>query len=160
MQDQHSFLSNFTIDIELSTANKLPGKPIIYSAYYSNTGSNALIKKWSRESSLNDNEIYLIWLHEVRQLQRLQTYPGAQNYLLPMSEAGVDSSGYYLVFDSQERIPYPCHNPESTTGRLSLKRRPPLLFWSNIKRLAKGLGVLHSQGLLHQIGRASCRERV
>ncbi|HBZ8091877.1 TPA: hypothetical protein MM168_003650 [Klebsiella variicola subsp. variicola] len=150
MQDQHSFLRNFTIENELSSANKLPGKPIIYSAYNSNTGSTALIKKWSRESSLNDNELYLIWLHEVRQLQRLQTYPGAQNYLLPMSEAGVDSSGYYLVFNSQDRIPYPSHEQECTTGRLTLKRRSPLIFWSNMKRLAKGLGVLHSLGLLHR----------
>lgn len=150
MQDQHLFLSNFTIDEKLSSASKLPGKPTIYNAYYSNTGSEVLIKQWSRESSLNDSELYLIWLHEVRQLQRLQTYPGAQNYLLPMSEAGVDSLGYYLVFNSQDRIPYPCHNEKVPTGRLTLKRRNPILFWSNIKRLAKGLGVLHSQGLLHR----------
>ncbi|EPK7409162.1 AAA domain-containing protein [Klebsiella aerogenes] len=150
MQDQHSFLANFTIANELSSASKLPGKPTIYNAYYSSTGSEALIKKWSRDTGLNDSELYLIWLHEVRQLQRLQTYPGAQNYLLPMSEAGVDSSGYYLVFNSQERIPYPCHDKETSNGRLILRRRNSLLFWSNIKRLAKGLGVLHSQGLLHR----------
>lgn len=150
MQDKISFLSNFEIDKELSSARKLPGKPTIYNAYNSNTGSIVLIKKWPRDEHLNDSELYLIWLHEVRQLQRLQTYPGAQNYLLPMAEASVDTKGYYLVFNSQERIPYPCHSEESSTTRLTLKRRNPNLFWNNIKRLVKGLGVLHAQGLLHR----------
>ncbi|MDQ1214393.1 hypothetical protein [Pantoea anthophila] len=150
MQDKNSFLRNFEIDKELSSASRLPGTPTIYNAYNSNTGSIVLIKKWTRDEHINDSELYLIWLHEVRQLQRLQTYPGAQNYLLPMSEAGVDATGYYLVFNSQERVPYPCHSDVISTTRLTFKRRNHNVFWNNIKRLVKGLGVLHSQGLLHR----------
>ncbi|CAI2111822.1 putative DNA helicase [Serratia fonticola] len=149
-KENSSFLEKFTLGEELSLFEKLPGQPKIFNAFCQETEAEMLLKMWPRQADVEDEDLYLIWRNEMRQLQRLISYPGAREYLLPMTEAGRDTQGYYLVFHSNTRVPYPCLEVPKTTSRLSLKKTNTILIWRNIRRLVKGLGILHSQGLLHR----------
>tara|TARA_R110002110_G_scaffold414951_1_gene646717 strand:- start:2186 stop:5668 length:3483 start_codon:yes stop_codon:yes gene_type:complete len=152
LKQQAAFLDRFTLDECLIDAPALSGQPHIYIGFDSENGSQVLIKVWTRQSHIDDKDLEFLWRNEIRQIQRLLGYPGAKDYLLPMHEAGADSKGFYLVMNSGQRLPLSWlnANPSQTRSRLTLKNTARVTFWQNMNRVAKGLGLLHAQGLIHR----------
>jgi len=129
------------------------GRPGLFEAYGENDAPY-LIKIWPRTAGVDDADLQQIWHNEMRQLHRLGGYPGAADTIAPLSDAGLDAKGFYLVLDPGQRRPLQTILDHSAGGSSWLRNpRSPgarSRLWRNLKRLAAGLEVLHGQGLLHR----------
>lgn len=120
-------------------------------------GVPLLIKYWPRCTDLNDSDLEDIWLHELRQLHRLKGYPGVGDYISSIIDSDKDKHGFYLVLDAAGRIPlsYLTQIPRTLSLQKHwIKRLKDIhirvLFWKNIARIVRAIGLLHAQGLLHR----------
>ncbi|MCL9802334.1 AAA domain-containing protein [Pseudomonas sp. AKS31] len=152
---KENFLSLYDIDEQpLNSTHSISDRPTIYSA--EKDGELFLVKHWKRSQKIQDKEVESIWLHELRQLHRLKGYPGAEDLIATLVEHGRDPDGFYLILDSQERIPI----SQILNNRVMLRsphwikklKQPSSrsLFWKNIIRISDAIDILHSQGLLHR----------
>lgn len=148
------FGNRFRLDEKLTRRGdpKL-GRPSMIQGDSKDTGQRVLLKQWKRNPDVADVELNEIWRQEIRQLHRLGGYPGARDYIVPLLDSGEDSEGFYLVFLPGQRLPLAniqnslpsthwLKDPKQTRNRLKL--------WQNLKRIAHGLDILHTQGLLHR----------
>lgn len=143
-------LSRYSIEENLNTESSVVGAPSLYSGFDLTTDATVIVKMWPRQS-VSDDDLLLLWEAELRQMQHLAGLPGATDYLLPMHDAGVDDEGFYLILAAGDVRPLDWHkNQSSRRNKLSLKHSKHKLIWSNLRRIAKGLGILHSQGLIHR----------
>ncbi len=117
------------------------------------TGSGIVLKEWLRDPKVADDDLREIWRHEIRQLHRLAGYPGAREHIVLLHDSAEDSKAFYQALNSGQRAPLRTfldsphkegwlHNPRRESSRLHL--------WRNLQRVAKGLDILHMQGLLHR----------
>jgi len=116
-------------------------------------GEPILLKTWPRASKAEDPDIEAVWSHEMRQLHRLAGYPGADDLLPDLIDAGYDASGFHLVLAPGQRRPLATLLERGTPGHWL--RQPRLVanrlrIWTNLRRLATALEMLHAQGLLHR----------
>ena len=137
----------------LSRGNRPRGEPAIIGGEYKDTGERVVIKEWVRDPSLMDADLRDIWRHEVRQLHRLRGFPGADEYIVPLQDSAEDKNGFYLVLGSGQRRPL--HTFLDNSRKLRWLDNPRLEshrlhIWRNLERLAVGLDILHTQGLLHR----------
>ncbi len=112
-----------------------------------------LVKIWPRVPGNDDSDLREIWRNEIRQLHRLAGHPSASDYIVELRTAHEDDLGFYLVLNPGERRPLDKFFGESdANGRREVPRelRDRRLLWSNLRRIANGLELLHSQGLLHR----------
>ena len=87
-----------------------------------------------------------MWRHEIRLLQALSAYPGGREYLAPYVESGQDERHFLLALGAGPRVPLSMLPRPAETTKPSTRN----LTWRNIRRLAKGLEILHSHGLVHR----------
>lgn len=149
-------LSGYEIyDSILFEAEPNSGQPNLISA--EKNGEPYVIKYWPRTEDVNDEDLEDIWLHELRQLHRLKGYPGVGDYISSLIDSGKGANGFYLVLDTQGRLPL--RNILEKTAVLTLRphwlkrlRTPEMrvIFWENIIRVVKAIELLHAQGLLHR----------
>lgn len=130
------------------------GRPGLFEAYGENDAPY-LIKIWPRTSGVDDTDLQQIWHNEMRQLHRLGGYPGAADTIAPLSDAGFDAKGFYLVLDPGQRRPLQTILDHASGGSANWLRNPRSpgarsRLWRNLKRIALGLEILHAQGLLHR----------
>lgn len=155
-----AFLKNF-YEIELIVEGSTTlGHPNLYIAYTNDDNKPVIIKHW-KYAKLNENkDLEEIWLHELRQLQRLQGSSGISNYIAPFINQGHDETGYFLVLDTENYYPLPYVLEQNTRSktisrtshwlrRLSLPKFR-ITFWKNIIRIVKALELLHSKGWVHR----------
>jgi hypothetical protein len=112
-----------------------------------------LIKTWPRVIGHDDSDLREIWRNEIRQLHRLAGHPTASDYIVELRTAHEDESGFHLVLNPGERRPLDKFFGEAdASGRREVPRelRDRRLVWANLRRIANGLELLHSQGLLHR----------
>lgn len=121
--------------------------PSLYKGFDSKNNIDVIIKIWRRQQNLYDGDLEVIWRSEIHLLQRLSGYPGGREYLIPMLDAGSDPNGFYLILQSDQLLPMQCYIQQSPSTPSPHSKH---LFWSNIRRLAKGLGLIHSHGLIHR----------
>lgn len=137
----------------LRRADLRAGQPAIRAAAHRETAEPVIVKSWPRRQGLDDRELEEIWRHELRQLHRLVSYPGAANRLAILRDSAELDEAFHLLLANDHRLPLqtrldsPRPNdwfraPRTPRGRLRL--------WAEIARLAEGLDILHSQGLLHR----------
>lgn len=149
---QTRFLSQYTLERRaLVVADPARGIPALR-AGTDNDGHSVLIKTWPRNKDVDDSDLREIWRNELRQLHRLAGHRGVSDYIAPLRTSAFDDEGYHLVLSSEHRRPLEFHlgedgaphrlNPASVPGRR--------LIWANLLRVARGLDVLHSLGLLHR----------
>lgn len=115
------------------------------------TGHPVLIKTWGRENS--DEVIREIWRNEIRQLHRLAGYPGVADYIVELQGTGEDEAGFHLVLSPGQRRPLATLLQNDDSDVWLAKARAPqsrMTIWRNLQRIANGLDLLHSQGLLHR----------
>lgn len=147
-----AFLSQFRLDRRaLILADPARGVPALR-AGIDKDGYSVLIKTWPREKAVDDSDLREIWRNEMRQMYRLAGYRGVSDYIVELRTSTFDDEGYHLVLNAGQRRPLELHlsendlpprlNPESVNGRR--------LIWANLVRVARGLDILHSQGLLHR----------
>jgi hypothetical protein len=148
-----SFLDNYRIDDQLLLKpDRKVGKPGIYSGF-DDVGDPVLVKFWPKVPGAPDEDLREIWHHEVRQLHRLAGYPGAERSIAALHQTAIDTSAFYLVLRPGQRRPLAKYlerlppgswlaNPRLASNRARL--------WRNLLRIADGLEILHSQGLLHR----------
>lgn len=147
------FLSGYRLEERyLKRADKVRGIPGLI-AGTSPKGFPVLIKRWPRDPNAQDSDLKDIWQNEIRQLHRLAGYPGASNYIVRLDSAGYDAEGFYLVLDTGSRRPLDGLVSQSLPSAWILQPRTEryrALIWANLSRVAKGLELLHAQGLLHR----------
>ena len=106
-----------------------------------------------RDPSITDDDLREIWRHEIRQLHRLRGFPRAGEYIVPLQDSAEDRNGFYLVLGCGQRRPLQTFL-DSLRKPLWLDRRRVerhrLRIWRNLERVAVGLDILHTQGLLHR----------
>lgn len=147
--EMDSFIGRY--DIERRVVNGDNGEPDIYEGYNRETGDCVLLKIWPRNEQVDDEDLISLWQNEIRQIQQLSEYPDASNYLLTMHEAGSDADGFYLVLESDGKLPLAWHESNQPKRKtLSLGHKVRKLAWCNLARVAKGLDILHSRGLIHR----------
>ncbi|SMS08823.1 helicase [Pseudomonas viridiflava] len=152
---EKKFLENYNLsEVSSSTCGDSSGRPIIYNA--EKEGDLFIIKHWPRSPEICDEEVEAIWLHELRQLHRLNGFPGADDLIATLVESCKDAEGFYLVLDTQERLPLSFLMSSRVLTRKpfwikNLKKPSQRAhFWKNIIRISSAIDMLHNQGLLHR----------
>jgi DNA polymerase III delta prime subunit len=132
----------------------------LYYRYDDNTENAELVKVWTRDPNVDDTLIRDLWNHELRYLNKLKLITEAQDFLLLSKESRFDDDTYAIIFDLDERheilSQYLENENENENEEYSYLDKNKLAFptfrvslWKNILRLAKGLNILHHQGILH-----------
>jgi hypothetical protein len=114
---------------------------------------DVLIKYWPRTKGINHTDLEEIWRSEIRQLQRLAAVPRADDLFVPMLSSGKDDDGFYLVLDPGQGSPLDPYLRSSKKPDLLAQSRQPRarqVLWSNARRLAEALEILHSQAAIHR----------
>ena len=115
------------------------------------TGLERNLKLWRKTRTSVDDDLRQLWLHEMRQIQRVMSYAGAHEVIVDVLEFVEDDEHFGVVL---ERIGQPLTERRRRASRQHWLRnlggqRPRALFWRNIKRLVSALGIIHAQGLVH-----------
>lgn len=115
------------------------------------TGLERGLKLWRKTRTAVDEDLRQLWLHEMRQIQRVMSYSGAREVIVETVEFVEDEEDFGVVL---EWAGQPLSTKLLRVNRQHwLKNlgasRPRALLWRNIRRLAVALGIVHSQGLVH-----------
>lgn len=147
------FLSLFTLERRtLALADPMRGVPAIRAGKDAD-GNPVLIKTWPRDKRIDDTDVRELWRNELRHLHRLAGHRGASDYIVELSNSAIDEEGYHLVLNPGRRRPLEIYmggeieTPYRLNPTVVAHRR---LIWANLLRIAKGLDILHSLGLLHR----------
>lgn len=111
-------------------------------------GNYVIIKIWERDKNADDSDLREIWRNELRQLHRLAGYPGASEYISELKETFEDETAFYIVISPGQKTFLATHLKNANNSIPGEQDR--ITFWSNIKRTALGINILHSQGMLHR----------
>jgi hypothetical protein len=102
---------------------------------------------------MDDRELEEVWRHEIRQLHRLVSYPGASSRLAVLQDSAEVDDGFHLLLANDHRLPMQRWLDDPRGGDWYRTPRTPrnrVRLWSEIARIAEGLEILHAQGLLHR----------
>ena len=116
-------------------------------------GDPVLIKTWPLSGRKDREVLEEIWRNEIRQLHRVAGYPGADDYIAALVDAGSDSAGFHLVLSPGQRQPLTLalrHSPAGHWLRSPRQAANRIRMWANLGRIAAGLETLHAQGILHR----------
>lgn len=115
------------------------------------TGLERTLKLWRKTGTPVDDDLRQLWLHELRQVQRIMAYSGARDVIVDVLEFVEDDENFGVVL---ERVGQPLAERRRRAPRQHWLRtlgasRPRALFWRNLKRIVAALGIVHAQGLVH-----------
>lgn len=109
-----------------------------------------------------------MWLHEIRQILKIQNYPKANNYLELLKSAHYDDKGFYIFYEdaNTSRV-----LSEYLKSRVNIEKRDirtisrnkhwlhkkslmlshnRIIFWKNILRISRAIQILHDQNIIHR----------
>lgn len=136
----------------LQRPDRKRGAPGILEGSSSN-GDPLLIRVWPRSGKADDEDLVEIWRNEVRVLHRIGAAPGAEDHIARLLDAGEDARGFYIVVAAGQRRPVAVllERGRSGTDWLRVIASPVnrRRLWANLRRIVRGLEVLHGQGLIH-----------
>ena len=115
------------------------------------TGVERCLKLWRKTGTPVDEDLRQLWLHEMRQVQRVMSYAGARDVIVDVLEFVEDDENFGVVL---ERVGQPLSEKRKRVSRAHWLRnlnvpRFRILFWRNIARLVVALGIIHKQSLVH-----------
>lgn len=115
------------------------------------TGATRSLKLWRKTDTPADADLRGLWLHEMRQVQRVMSYAGAREVIVDILEFVEDSEFFGVIL---ERTGHPLAVKQRRVNRNHWLQsidtsRARTLFWKNMRRVATGLGIVHAQGLVH-----------
>ena len=141
----------------LSSPNTAALKSAVLRAVDRRTGDPVVVKYWQKTGSAVDEDLRELWRHEMRQSQRVQAYPRADEVVVEMNAFGETDDAFYIVIPNDlaplefsGRFVKSDHWLRSLAGP-----RYRLVLWENLRRLAEALGAIYGQGLVH--GRIDAR---
>ncbi len=135
----------------LSPGNQIALKPKVFEVEDRTTGAARGLKLWRKTGLAIDDDLRSLWRHEMRQIQRVMFYAGAREVLVDVLEFVEDSEffGVLLERSGQPLSALTVKVKAQHWLRTLIMVRSRTLFWKNVRRLAAGLGIVHSQGLVH-----------
>ncbi|WP_445487878.1 DEAD/DEAH box helicase [Rhodopseudomonas sp. RCAM05734] len=115
------------------------------------TGTPFNLKLWTKTSTAVDDDLRKLWLHEMRQIQRLGAYEGARDVIVEVVDIVEDETSFGIVLRQvgqtlSSRMVRA--KPDHWLKNLAL-RQSRTLFWHNVARIAKAIGIVHLHGLVH-----------
>lgn len=117
-------------------------------------GRELLLKDWPRNTAeAADDGLRDMWQNEVRQLHQLAAHPVSGDSIVRLSSSASEKEAFYLLLEADRRLPLATLQSRGNVPawlRSPLEENSRALIWMNIRRLAIGLDLLHSQGLLHR----------
>lgn len=153
-RDRQEFLGRYRLDNRaLQRGDIKAGRAKMIGAQNKETGERVVIKQWRRDSVVTKDALKEIWRQEIRQLHRLAGCPGAREFMVEQTDSGEDADGFYLVLSPNQRLPVAALLTRITEFHWLRNPRLPAnrqRLWENIRRIATGLDILHTQGLLHR----------
>ena len=123
----------------------------IFNVEEKSTGAELSLKLWRKTGKAVDEDLRQLWLHEMRQVQRVMSYAGARDVVVDVMEFVEDDREFGVLLD---RVGQPLSERRKRVSRQHWLRnlggpRPRILFWNNVKRVVRALGIIHAQGLVH-----------
>jgi hypothetical protein len=126
-------------------------RPALIEGVERKSGQDRLLKYWPKTGTEADGELRELWRHERLQVDRVMSYPGAEEVFAGVVAMIETSDTFCIVHEP---------GPAPLAGKLrSAPRRfwmrslnipaNRIILWRNFARLSKALGILHSRGLLH-----------
>jgi hypothetical protein len=115
------------------------------------SGIERSLKLWRKTGATVDADLRELWLHEMRQVQRVMSYSGARETIVDILEFVEDDEELGVLLEAAGQ-PLAAKR-QSVSRQHWLKNlgapRPRALFWRNIRRIVDALGIVHAQGLVH-----------
>jgi hypothetical protein len=115
------------------------------------TGQDCILKFWLKIGTDADIDLRELWRHERLQVERVMSYPGADEVMVGVIGMVETSDAFCVV-----------HEPGTVALHAKLRTAPSrhwlrslnasfnrVVLWSNLARLAKAIGILHGHGLVH-----------
>ncbi|MGO9430302.1 AAA domain-containing protein [Rhodoblastus sp.] len=123
----------------------------IFDVEEKSTGAELSLKLWRKTGKPVDEDLRQLWLHEMRQVQRVMSYAGAREVVVDVMEFVEDDHEFGVLLD---RVGQPLSERRKRVSRQHWLRniggpRARILLWNNIKRVVRALGIIHAQGLVH-----------
>lgn len=133
----------------------LDDHPPLHSALFEveerESGLERTLKLWRKTGRPIDQDLRALWLHEVRQVERMMAYEGARRVIVGLVELVEDDDFFGILL---ERAGHTldvllADVPRQHWLRNLGARRERRLLWENVLRLVEALRILHAQGLVH-----------
>jgi hypothetical protein len=126
-------------------------RPALIEGVERKSGQDRLLKYWPKTGTEADGELRELWRHERLQVDRVMSYPGAEEVFAGVV-AMIETSDTFCIV--HEPGPAPLAGKLRSAPRRFWMRNLDvpanrIILWRNFARLSKALGILHSRGLLH-----------
>lgn len=115
------------------------------------TGYERNLKLWRKTGTDADADLRDLWIHEMRQVQRVMSYSGAGDVIVDIIEFVEDEENFGVLLEhAGQPLSFKREHVSSQHWLKNLGSvRARSLFWKNFKRVALALGIIHAQGLVH-----------
>ncbi|MBD9509920.1 AAA family ATPase [Ensifer sp. ENS10] len=122
-----------------------------YAVYDEATGFERNLKLWRKTGTDADNDLRDLWVHEMRQVQRVMSYSGASDVIVDIIEFVEDEENFGVLLEhAGQPLSFKREHVSSQHWLKNLGAvRARSLFWQNFKRVVWALGIIHAQGLVH-----------
>ncbi len=109
------------------------------------------LRVWRKTGAPIDADLRELWLHEMRQVRRLMASAGAPEVIVDLVELVEDDEEFgIIVEDSGQSLALMRSRAGQNHWLRNLRAgRSRALLWGNVRRLARALGLVHGQGLIH-----------
>lgn len=109
-----------------------------------------IVKYWTKTRSAIDSDLREMWRHEMRQVERVRAYPGADEVIVE-GEHGETADAFFFAMPGDLG---PLSHVRRYAGRNHWLYNlggvcQRAMLWRNMRRLAEALGAAHGQGLVH-----------
>lgn len=134
----------------LSAPNTEALKSAIIRAHDKRDDNPIVLKYWQKTGTAIDNDLREIWRHEMRQAERVRTYPGAEEVTVELVRYGEASDAFFVTMPSDVApldVIARHARPDHWIKNLASPRQR-IVLWRNVERLARALRAVHNQGLV------------
>lgn len=109
------------------------------------------LRVWRKTGAPIDADLRELWLHEMRQVRRLMASAGASEVIVDLIEMVEDDEEFGIVVeDSGQSLSVMRSRAGQSHWLRNLRAgRARALLWGNVRRLARAVGLVHGQGLIH-----------
>jgi len=134
----------------LSTPDSAALKSALIRAVDRGRDEPVILKYWTKSQSAIDSDLREMWRHEMRQIDRVRAYPGADEVIVE-SEHGECADAFFIKMPGDlGPLDYVRRRAASDHWLNNLRGvRYRATLWQNVRRLAQALGAVHGQGLVH-----------
>lgn len=128
-----------------------PLRPHLFEVEEHETGREHALKLWQKTGTERDEDLRLIWRHEMRQVERVMAIAGAQEVIVDVLEVLEDESYFGILLDHTGTALEALleEAPRNHWLRNLDTARARTLLWRNAIQLARAIGLVHAQGLVH-----------